>query len=447
MKTTLQTRLISLLVLSSLFLVSAFAAIQLNNQIEKTSEFNIYQARQESLVARDKLQEIFETYKDPSQNNALVIEAKNILKGLLDSGTIETASLLNKDAFPVVLEGNLQLFFEDEKSFISDIAQSHDTAKWLTPVVDKKHKLVNLFVSFKNAPNYVLKLTFQLSNVQKALNAVYVPVIFTIVIVIIGNIILGVLLSWALITPIKILNEATKDVANGNLDLKIHINTKDELEELSDTFNYMTIELKKMKEKAENANPLTKLPGNIVIREEVEKRIGEGKKFVLVYCDLDHFKAFNDKYGVHAGDKAIMLTADIFKDAVSKEGTPEDFIGHEGGDDFLLLTVPERTTKLTDYIIKEFDKKIRSLYSKEDIDKGYIEAKGRESDSILKFPIMSISLAGVSNMERDITSFSEITNTAAEIKKVAKKKGHSNFVLDKRLQDMGAEFRSNSSQH
>ena len=97
-----------------------------------------------------------------------------------------------------------------------------------------------------------------------------------------------------------------------------------------------------MKEKAENANPLTKLPGNIVIQEMVEERIKKDKKFVLIYSDLDNFKAFNDTYGVHAGDKAIMLTADIMREAIAVEGAEDDFIGHEGGDDFLLLTVPER---------------------------------------------------------------------------------------------------------
>jgi diguanylate cyclase (GGDEF)-like protein len=301
---------------------------------------------------------------------------------------------------------------------------------------------MNLFINFENPSGYILKLTFSLADTQKALSAVYIPVMITVLIVIAGSIILGLLLSWALISPIKILNVATKDVANGNLDLKVHINTKDELEELSDTFNFMTVELKKMKARAENANPLTKLPGNIVIHDEVDKRLAKGEKFVLLYCDLDHFKAFNDKYGVHKGDEAIMLTADVFKEAIVKEGRSDDFIGHEGGDDFLLLTVPERFERIANHIIKEFDKKIRDLYSEEDLKRGYIEAKGRESDSILKFPIMTISMAGVGNVKMDIDSYAQLTNIAADVKKAAKRIAGSKFLMDRRGRDMGHDARN-----
>ena len=414
-------------------MISAFTTIQLNNQIQKTREFNIYQARQEALVARDKLKDIFSTYDEATARSQLMSETNNVFNSLLDSGIIETTSLLDKAGHPLVLEGNLQLSFEDSRSFIEEISKTReDKSKWIIPVIDKEHKLINLFVVFENPYDYVAKLTFSLGSVQKALNAVYGPVIFTVFIVMLGNIILGVLLSLAVISPIKILNEATKDVASGNLDLKIYINTKDELEELSDTFNLMTVELKKMKMKAENANPLTKLPGNIVIQEEVEKRINDGKKFVLIYSDLDHFKAFNDKYGVHLGDKAIMLTSDIMKEAIAKEGQADDFIGHEGGDDFLLLTVPERSNTIAGYIIKEFGKRIRGLYSKEDLDRGYIEAKARESEQVLKFPIMTISLAGVSNVKRDIKYFAELTNIAAEVKKAAKNSKDAKFIMDRR---------------
>ena len=196
-----------------------------------------------------------------------------------------------------------------------------------------------------------------------------------------------------------------------------------------------------MKAKAENANPLTKLPGNIVIREEVEKKIKEDKRFLLIYSDLDNFKAFNDKYGIEAGDRAIMLAADIFKEALKKEGDEKnDFLGHEGGDDFLLLTVPERSGKLAEYIISEFDKRIKAVYKKEDLERGYIEAEGRDN-MIKKFPTMTISLAGVGNITRKINSYAHLTNIAADMKRVVKEKEGSNFLIDRRTEDMGIKFR------
>jgi diguanylate cyclase (GGDEF)-like protein len=246
------------------------------------------------------------------------------------------------------------------------------------------------------------------------------------------NIVLGSILTKTIVKPIYILNDATKAIAGGDLKLKVDIKTRDEIEELGNTFNYMTEALQKMKERAENANPLTKLPGNNVIHEEIAKRITSNRKFMVVYSDLDNFKAFNDKYGIGAGDKAIKMTADIMRDSLKEAGGPDDFLGHEGGDDFVMVTVPARTAQITKYICDEFDKRVRALYKKEDLDTGFIVAHARDG-SIQKFPIMTISLAGVSNEKRPLASYGEITNICAEVKKKAKAVPKSVFVMDERV--------------
>jgi diguanylate cyclase (GGDEF)-like protein len=232
------------------------------------------------------------------------------------------------------------------------------------------------------------------------------------------------------------LNQVTKMIAQGDLAVRTSISTGDELEELGLTFNYMTEELIKMKERAENANPLTKLPGNIVIREEVEKGIKENRKFVVIYCDLNKFKSFNDKYGIAKGDEAIKLAADIFKEVIKTKGNPDDFIGHEGGDDFILITTPDKAQIIADTIIQEFDKRVVALYEKEDLERGYITSLARDG-STAQFPIMSISLSGVTNAHRTITSYAEVTNIAAEVKKKIKATGTSGFVIDQRRDDVG----------
>jgi diguanylate cyclase (GGDEF)-like protein len=251
------------------------------------------------------------------------------------------------------------------------------------------------------------------------------------ILLILINIFLGISLSRLVIGPIKVFNKAAGAIADGSLDLRVKIHTDDELEELAKSFNYMTAELVKMKARAENANPLTKLPGNIVIMEEVERLIKEDKKFTVVYADLDNFKAFNDKYGIHKGDEAITMTGNIFKEAIKNKGNESDFVGHEGGDDFIILTSPESAEAVTDYITHNFDERVKSLYNKEDLDRGHIVAHSREGE-VKKFPIMTISLAGVTNQYRPISNYSEITNIVAEVKKKAKNKDGSCFVLDKR---------------
>ena len=441
MRNTLQARLITSMVMSSLFLIAAFTAIQLYNQLQSSAESNLYRANIGAIFTRDKLERLFSGLDREASPNVVANGVKNIFLSALQSRIIDNAILLDENATPLVSEGKIEAVFDYDKNFLNEIYRSKDRSKWLFPVIDKDNRVIYLFVMPENIYGYFVQLTFSLGSLKEAVNDVYTPVRFMVIAVIVANIILAVSLSRALISPVKILNQATKNIAGGNLDEKISIKTKDELEELADTFNYMTVELKRMKAKAENANPLTKLPGNIVIREEVERRINNKEKFVLIYCDLDNFKAFNDKYGVHAGDEVIMFTAKIFEKAIAKNSTGNDFIGHEGGDDFLLLTSPEKAEAIAGYTIGEFDKGIIEFYAKDDADKGYIEATARDSDRTVKFPIMSISMAGVSNVLREITSFPQLTNIAAELKKAAKEYGKSNFLMDRRRDDLGATYR------
>jgi diguanylate cyclase (GGDEF)-like protein len=262
---------------------------------------------------------------------------------------------------------------------------------------------------------------------------ILIPIGLTAIAVIIGNMLLGYILSRTVVRPIKILNKATKEIASGNLDLNVQIKTHDEIQELGDTFNIMTMALKKMKERAENANPLTKLPGNTVIREEVERRIKNNEKFVAIHADLDNFKAYNDHYGIAKGDEIIKFTGKTIENALKTKGGPGDFMGHEGGDDFYMITSIDKAEAVAEEIIAQFDSHIRPFYTKEDQDAGFITATSRKGD-IVKFPIMTISLAGVTNRSRPISSYAELTNIAVSVKNKVKQNQKSSFLLDRRTQ-------------
>ena len=436
-KTTLQSRLIVITVISAVFLIGIFTIIQINNQLGHVQEFNVYRAKQGALIIKDKMTSVFLNLPADTPDRQAAKEIEKVLADFIETGAIDTALVLDKEGNPVIMLGKLNLVFEEDKKFLKELAESRDDAKWLVSFVDKENQLVSLFVKTENPYGFYFKLVFSLGNLQQSLNQVYGPVIVTIMVVILVSIILAFLLSRALILPVKTLNQATKDIASGNLDLKVSISTKDELEELADTFNHMTRELKRMKEKAENANPLTKLPGNIVIREEVEKKIKYKSQFILIYADLDNFKAFNDKHGVSAGDEVIMLTANIMREAIAKNGKKGDFLGHEGGDDFLLLTALERAQKIADYIIEEFDRRIKGLYTEDELKKGYIEGMTRDSDDVKRVPIMTISMVGAGNYYRNVESYGQLTGITAELKKAAKKVQKSNFLIDRRTQDLG----------
>ncbi len=179
------------------------------------------------------------------------------------------------------------------------------------------------------------------------------------------------------------------------------------------------------------ANPLTGLRGNIEIQAEINSRIARGELFAVLYIDMDNFKAYNDVYGFASGDRAIKLMADILQDNTALFPGVHDFIGHIGGDDFVVITVPEYAEKIAQGIIADFDKKILHLYTKEDIERGTITTTDRRGNS-MRFPIMSISIAIVTNEIRKLFSPVQVSEIAAEVKKKAKNIKGSLWVKDMR---------------
>lgn len=434
-KLTLQNRITSLMILSSLLFIATFAFIQVNNQISSINRYNTYQANLSGAILKNNLEVAIQQAKDTDERRKYLQDA---IKELRDSNIIKETILFNREG--KILASTEEKLIGEDASY-KDMGRwdifNTDTQenKWLKAEINRLKHTINIYIAIKSGSdgqlNYIAKSSFPFATVQEALAAVYLPVIITMVIIILANILFGYTLSKTILGPIKVLNKTTKIIAEGDLSIRTSINTQDELQELGQTFNYMTEKLIKMKERAENANPLTKLPGNIVIHEKIEKIIQDNNKFMVIYCDLDNFKAFNDKYGIGKGDEAIKITADIFKEAAKIKGNPDDFIGHEGGDDFILLTTPDKAQDIANYITREFDQRIRKLYSQEDLTQGFIIAHARDN-SIKQFPIMTISLAGVTNAHREITSYGEVTNIAAEVKKKAKAIDGSVFVIDKR---------------
>lgn len=183
---------------------------------------------------------------------------------------------------------------------------------------------------------------------------------------------------------------------------------------------------------AMNANPLTGLPGNRLIDEKIQLVIRQNKTFAALYIDLDNFKAFNDKYGFERGDAAIILTANILKQSVANFGGNDAFVGHIGGDDFIVLLVDGAPYGVVaEQIIKEFDQRIRSLYGPEDLATGYIAVVGRKN-SFERYPIMSISIAVVDSGCKLFTNYLEVAEMAAELKHRAKSMEGSVWVQERR---------------
>ncbi len=182
------------------------------------------------------------------------------------------------------------------------------------------------------------------------------------------------------------------------------------------------------------ANPLTGLPGNMQIEQVIRANLKSETSFAVCYADLNNFKVFNDQYGFTAGDAVLGYTAELLTAVVADEGDPDqDFVGHVGGDDFVVVTSPERVEAICHAVVNRFDSEIASYYAEEDRERGGLFAKDRQGAKIF-VPLMGVSLAVVTIQSHSFEHPAQISQTAAEIKKYLKQQGGagSRFLIDRR---------------
>jgi len=182
-------------------------------------------------------------------------------------------------------------------------------------------------------------------------------------------------------------------------------------------------------------NPLTSLPGNPSIEEFIKNRIAENKKFGFAYIDADNFKAYNDVYGYNKGDEVIKKIAEIILENAKKISPNDYFVGHVGGDDFVLITDPKKTEKIAQAIISDFDNKILDFYNEEDRKNRFIKTLDRQNN-MRTFPIMTLSIALV--IPDKPVLYPKIIENAFEIKrylKTFKDKKESQYHKDRRINE------------
>lgn len=168
-------------------------------------------------------------------------------------------------------------------------------------------------------------------------------------------------------------------------------------------------------ELAKSSNPLTGLPGNVAIDQEIQHCVDCDGKYTIYYLDIDNFKAFNDTYGFEKGDEVIRILADILKERAGKE----DFVGHIGGDDFVMICQGYQPQEFVDRIRKEFEEKARQLYNERHKQQNYITARNRHG--IMEcFPLVSVTIVSVSNEKAPFAGCEEISNLLSAYKKQEK---------------------------
>jgi diguanylate cyclase (GGDEF)-like protein len=183
-----------------------------------------------------------------------------------------------------------------------------------------------------------------------------------------------------------------------------------------------------------NLSPLTGLPGNIRIQEEIERMVREDLSFAVVYADLDNFKAYNDLKGFVRGDRLIQATARTLQDAVFEFAGSEGFVGHVGGDDFVAVVPPGVAEDVAKRIVASFDAQIHEFYDPEDVERGYIQVEDRKG-VLQRLPLAGISVGVATTYVRAFAHYGEAVSIATEMKQFAKRDPGSSYAIDRRRTD------------
>ncbi len=186
--------------------------------------------------------------------------------------------------------------------------------------------------------------------------------------------------------------------------------------------------------RARDVNPLTRLPGNLMLKSEITKRVHHDAPPVAVaYVDLDHFKSFNDYQGFDRGDHVIELIADILKSFASPFEPGEVFVGHVGGDDFVMLMPIDQIDALGAHIDQRFTEATELLYSPEEWQRGYYEAVNRAGEPE-RFDLLSVSTGVLTTQRKGMDDLRKVAQVAAEVKKLAKALPGNSLFVDRRTE-------------
>lgn len=177
-------------------------------------------------------------------------------------------------------------------------------------------------------------------------------------------------------------------------------------------------------------SPLTQLPGGVLVEFAISQRLADGAPWAFLYLDLDHFKALNDAYGFHRGNEMILLLTRAVTQGVRDHGNPPDFIGHIGGEDFVVLTTPDRVHPLCQAIIRRFEEESRRFYRAEDLARGAFYAQGRDGQAQY-FALVTLSIAVVcAAAGRPVRDVEHLSRIAAGVKQRSKAVQGDCYIID-----------------
>lgn len=226
-------------------------------------------------------------------------------------------------------------------------------------------------------------------------------------------------------TPIELVSRMALARPNSTLYNAIIVTKKQRYEGIVTVKALLETAVSIQVSKAMDASPLTGLPGNSVIQEKIAEIIGSTNEYAVVYFDLDNFKAYNDAYGFQNGDRMIRMLAD----SITETAKQNEFIGHIGGDDIVMISEHRDVEETCIEIIAKFSTRIKELYNTTDWNRGYILSTNRNGFPE-RFPIATVSIAAVTDKSASHESLEIFSEKIAKLKKKAKKQAGNSFICN-----------------
>lgn len=412
---------------TAVILASGFIVLVGRNQIDLMTENAQLKSEQTALEMREKIEGISE--KDP----AGLVEKVSALEQQRSVQGLKSLVLYHGDGTILYPPGQGSAPPEDWKLVIKALGKRDFENKLFLPVTQTDSRIITLFVPYssKSTEGSVLRFSFQFPDLDQNMELLFRQALIYGTLVLLIHLGLGLYAWWRIVRPLHQLITAVGEISQGNYSPALPRKRVDEIGLLTDAFEQMSVAVRDMQDKARAANPLSGLPGNVEIEHTVRDLLEKDISFAVLYCDLDNFKAYNDVYGFQKGDEAILYTRDCLLEAAQNNKDALTFVGHEGGDDFIVVAGFQQWEPLVKELLARFDRDVPSFYNQEHASQGYIETLDRKGNPA-RFPLLSLSVAVVINHHKQFEAFAEISRVAAELKKYAKGQTGSSYAVDRR---------------
>ncbi|HSE84462.1 MAG TPA: diguanylate cyclase [Thermodesulfobacteriota bacterium] len=427
--------IILLLMMMSVYVLLSFKRLnEINNSIINTDLPVIETANEmiDSLLAQESYGRRYIILKSPAILALFWERSKEF-----DNMASQIGTLPDQDHIPVGLVVSLHrdynnLFVSRFKQLGESPQPTEDSNEIDREIEKKQEELIALLNKiYSGARHDQNEKTFMITKIG---TSAFQIVVVLCILSVLCSVIAVFLITQNISSSIGQLKLATQTISEGKFDSVPSTQSWDELGELSFAFSEMAKRLKNLEEMSLDASPLTRLPGGVAVEEALKRKLDTDTPVAFCFLDMRNFKSFNDRYGYARGNKLIQATAELIKKAVVQYGTAEDFIGHIGGDDFVVITSSKGYDKICNSIIENFDRMIADFYDPDDRIRGYIIGETRQGEKMF-FPIITLAIAVVTNESRELESHIKVGEIAAELKEYLKKFPKSMYVTDRRKEE------------